>query len=364
MESTDEDHSEHEQDFDNEQEDPQGAGNPARVYLPRRLLTYDGSPKLFRQRFRIPVQLAQYLVQRLEPLLAHRTKRNKALSTQEQVLSFLHLGASNNLYHNIRDIHGPSPPTVCRIMRRVSEAICSLEGELLHFPGNPQAEARKFQDVAGIPGIIGVIDGTHIRCTPPSTDEDAYINRHHHPSINVTVVAGPDYKIYFARVSCPGSWHDARVLRTSQLWTTFEEQGALPFPNAILLGDSAYPLRPWLITPVLGQEEDPHVRHFNRAHKRTRSIVERSIGILKSRFRILQAGFRLRDMEVTARAIKALIIIHNLCIVNQDNGHDMQEEDNDEGDGQNNDGEPQDHDDQPANERPNAQRRNELIQMF
>ncbi len=106
------------------------------------------------------------------------------------------------------------------------------------------------------------------------------------------------------------------------------------------------------------------MRRFNRAHKRTRSIVERSIGILKSRFRILQAGFRLRDMEVTARAIKALIIIHNLCIVNQDNGHDMQEEDNDEGDGQNNDGEPQDHDDQPANERPNTQRRNELIQMF
>ncbi len=69
---------------------------------------------------------------------------------------------------------------------------------------------------------------------------------------------------------------------------------------------------------------------------------------------------------MTARAIKALIIVHNLCIVNQDNGQDMQEEEIDNGDGQNNadGGEPQDQDALPANGPPNAQRRNELIQMF
>ncbi len=66
MESSDEDHSAHEQDRD-DSDNEQGAQLPARIYVPRRLLSYEGSPDLFRQRFRITVQLAQYLVQRLEP---------------------------------------------------------------------------------------------------------------------------------------------------------------------------------------------------------------------------------------------------------------------------------------------------------
>lgn len=51
-----------------------------------------------------------------------------------------------------------------------------------------------------------------------------------------------------------------------------------------LLGDSGYPLRPWLMTPILTplskQEE-----MFNRSHVKTRNCVERAFGVLKSRFR-------------------------------------------------------------------------------
>ena len=51
-------------------------------------------------------------------------------------------------------------------------------------------------------------------------------------------------------------------------------------------GDSGYPIRPWLMTPLLNPATRPE-RAFNRAHKGTRSIVERCIGLLKARFRLV-----------------------------------------------------------------------------
>jgi hypothetical protein len=44
-----------------------------------------------------------------------------------------------------------------------------------------------------------------------------------------------------------------QVLRESSLWETFEG-GARPFPGAVILGDSAYPNRDWLVTPFPGDE--------------------------------------------------------------------------------------------------------------
>jgi len=53
--------------------------------------------------------------------------------------------------------------------------------------------AAKLRDIAGFPCVAGCVDETHVLVNPPNQDEDAHVNRHHTKSLNVAMVAGPDY---------------------------------------------------------------------------------------------------------------------------------------------------------------------------
>ena len=74
------------------------------------------------------------------------------------------------------------------------------------------------------------------------------------------------------------------------LYQRFENNS---FGDAWLLGDSGYPLKKWLVTPLSNPVSSPEQK-CNIAHQKTHSIIERAFGILKSRWRILdRTGCRL-----------------------------------------------------------------------
>ena len=88
----------------------------------------------------------------------------------------------------------------------------------------------------------------------------------------------------------PGSCHDSFIFRTSQLGRCLEERQHT-LEDGVLLGDSGYPLQPFLMTPYL-HPRDRSQRRYNVAQRKTRCIVERTIGILKRRFHILHSEIR------------------------------------------------------------------------
>lgn len=51
------------------------------------------------------------------------------------------------------------------------------------------------------------------------------------------------------------------------------------------IGDSGYPLRPWLLTPFLNAEPNTPEYRFNKTFCHARSCIERCNGVLKMRFR-------------------------------------------------------------------------------
>ncbi|KAJ8015615.1 hypothetical protein DPEC_G00027950 [Dallia pectoralis] len=81
-----------------------------------------------------------------------------------------------------------------------------------------------------------------------------------------------------------------------------------------LLGDSGYPLKTWLLTPINNPQTD-RARRYNDAHSRTRSVVERAIGQLKSRWRCLDrtGGMLLYRPDKVCRIILACGMLHNVA---------------------------------------------------
>uniref|UniRef100_A0A8W8MGB1 DDE Tnp4 domain-containing protein n=1 Tax=Magallana gigas TaxID=29159 RepID=A0A8W8MGB1_MAGGI len=88
-------------------------------------------------------------------------------------------------------------------------------------------------------------------------------------------------------VGWPGRVHDAKVLRNSNLWEAGFEKCA--HGRYHILGDAAYPLKQWLLTPYrdnghLNQQQ----RRYNLQLSSKRQVIERAFALLKGRFRRLK----------------------------------------------------------------------------
>ena len=82
-----------------------------------------------------------------------------------------------------------------------------------------------------------------------------------------------DANMFFMDVVCkyPGSSYDSFILRQSNIHSNFENGY---YGDGILLGDSDYPLKSWLMTPIAAPSSAAEIR-CNQAHKKCRSIIEK-----------------------------------------------------------------------------------------
>lgn len=167
---------------------------------------------------------------------------------------------------------------------------------------------------------------------PPADDQNfpaiLFYNRKGFYSLNVQIICSADYKIIAVNPRYPGSVHDSAVWSTSLPRLHLMQKFRNGDRSSWLLGDSGYPLEPWLMTPLIGDMNEQE-RRFNILFKRIRNIIERVIGILKSRFRCCFGHRALHyDPLKAAKIVNACAILHNILLERQD----FFEEDNPEAD--------------------------------
>lgn len=142
------------------------------------------------------------------------------------------------------------------------------------------------------------------------------------------VVADSDMLIRDAYTGWPGCTHDARVLRNSSLFDK-AENGQNVTQGKFIVGDSAYPLRNWLVTPFRDNGRlNAQQRRFNQRLSSARQVVERVFGHLKGRFRRLRE-LSFRKLDRIVRLIISGCILHNLCILHHDDVEAFIENDQD-----------------------------------
>ncbi|KAJ8048988.1 Protein ALP1-like [Holothuria leucospilota] len=254
------------------------------------------------------------IIDMLQDELEHRTRRNHALPPSLQVFIALRFFGHGSVTDDSgAEPHGVSIPTACRAVRRVTKALCRRQNQFIKFPTTPeevQQKQRDFMAIQGFPRVVGAIDGTHIRLTNVALGptEYVYVNRKGFYSINVQLVCDAKYRILNVVARWPGSTHDSRILQESRLGHAFRD-GQL---QGILLGDSGYALKPWLMTPFL-IPQTPAEQAYNSAHRTTRALIEHLNGQLKNKFLCLGGtGPRVRTAEKVCDIITACCVLFNI----------------------------------------------------
>lgn len=120
----------------------------------------------FRRRFRLTksvLYLHSIIKDELEPI---STRIGYTLSALGKILITLRYYATAAFHRVSADCYGVSESTVCKIIPPVTEAIASLRERFIRMPRTDheiELKKQEFYRVAGMPRVIGAIDGTLVR---------------------------------------------------------------------------------------------------------------------------------------------------------------------------------------------------------
>ncbi|XP_059062811.1 putative nuclease HARBI1 [Achroia grisella] len=260
----------------------------------------------FTFRFRLTKPAFQLLLTELMPFVRVTSKKNYGVSPLHQLLLTLRFYALGTMLISVADFVGVSKSTAGRIMRDMSRAIARLYDKYIFVH---QEGAENFYRIAGFPRVLGAIDCTHIRIQSPcQTIGEEFRNRKGYFSLNVQAVCDAELRLMNVVARWPGSTHDATIFNNSILRAQCD---AGDFGNRWLLGDSAYPNRSYLLTPLLNPVTEAEIR-YNESHIKTRNTIERTFGVWKRRFPVVALTLRVSISNVHA-IIVATAVLHNMC---------------------------------------------------
>ncbi|XP_055306869.1 putative nuclease HARBI1 [Sitodiplosis mosellana] len=212
---------------------------------------------------------------------------------------------------------------ISRYVNKYTDIISShLAPRFIKFP-QTQAEIDatklRFEAQFNVPGLLSIVDGTHVAISAMSREvEHAFVNRKGFHSINVQIACDARMVITNINARYPGSTHDSFIFLASRLYTflrnLYERD---PHDLNIIIGDYGYPLLPFLMTPFEGDNLTMNQTIYNDLVVSTRTLIERTIGLLKTRFRCIMGERQLRYHQTkVSKIVHACATLHNFLILN------------------------------------------------
>lgn len=294
------------------------------------MLRGDYVEEWWNENFRMTRETFNEIVQFVGPdLEKQNTVMRDAISVERRLAIALWRLASGDTYRSTGLQFGIGRSTAFKITHEVCLLLTRLTSRFIKFPDDEEACAQNissFENRSYFPQVVGCIDGSHIPLKKVQKDKKRdYYNRLKQYSIVLQGVADATYRFIDISVGYPGSIHDARIMRMSKLYRNIVQgkwlysgpqkdiEGVEVGP--LLVGDSAYPLTSWLLTPfrqtpTLTEEHTA----FNKSLSQARVTIEQAFGILKGRWRILLKPLE-EGVENAIYTTTACCVLHNICII-------------------------------------------------
>ncbi|XP_022849084.1 protein ALP1-like [Olea europaea var. sylvestris] len=262
----------------------------------------------------------------------------KPLSLHDQVALALRRLSSGNSLISVGESFGVHHSTVSQVTWRFIEAI---EENGLHHLRWPSTEREiteiqnKFEKIRGLPNCCGVIDTTHIKMMLTSSDQGAemWLDRKENHSMILQVIVDSDLRFRDIVTGWPGKMNEYSVLQSSSFFKLCQEGERLNGKKITLseltevgeyiIGDTGFPLLPWLLTPYQGKELSESKVEFNKRLSTTHTVAKRALARLKEGWKMIQGDMWRPDKHKLPRFIFVCCILHNIVI-------DMEDEVSDE----------------------------------
>ncbi|XP_003427676.1 protein ANTAGONIST OF LIKE HETEROCHROMATIN PROTEIN 1 [Nasonia vitripennis] len=274
----------------------------------------------FKETFRMSRTTFEYLLLLIRPNLEGLNEfGNMPINPDKQLYITLYVLGTPDSYRSVTTKFNVGKATAWRAVRRVVRSICQYRNYFIRWPSAREAAETSMRIARRrrLHGVIGAVDGTHIRIAALRVDSQAYINRKGVHSIQLQVICNDKLEFIHCYAGLPGSVHDTRVFRYSGVQQRCTDEY---FPNNThLLGDSAYTLQNHVIVPY---RDNGHLTveevHFNHVLSGTRMMVERSIGLLKVRWRYFLDKLPMRRTDLIPYYIVCACVLHNICLKVED----------------------------------------------
>ncbi|RZS04600.1 hypothetical protein BHM03_00034957 [Ensete ventricosum] len=256
----------------------------------------------FESIFKISRKTFNYICSLVRDDLMARTSNfaftdGKTLSLEDQVAIGLRRLSSGESLLNIGVSFGMNHSTVSQVTWRFVEAMEERGIHHLKWPTSPEMEdiKSKFEEIQGLPNCCGAIDTTHIMMCLPSVDatNKVWVDYEKKHSMVLQAVVDPDLRFRDIITGWPGSMNEVPVLQSSGFFKMCEkgtrlngEKVELPEKLEVreyIIGDSGFPLLPWLLTPYQGKDLSDAKIEFNKRLSGTRMVAQRALARLKGR---------------------------------------------------------------------------------
>ncbi|CAM8909967.1 unnamed protein product [Rhodiola kirilowii] len=269
---------------------------------------------------------------------AYSFTNRKPMTLNDQVAIALKRLHSGDSLLSIGESFGLNRAIVLKTTWRFVESMEERALDHLRWPSNEQEISTVktgFKKIQGLPNCCGAIDTTHITMMLSASEpaKNVWMDQEKNCSMVLQAVVDPDMRFRDIVTGFPGKMTDYSVLQQSGIFNLCGERKIINGKNIqlnetneireYLIGDSGYPLLPWLVTPYQGKDLSNSRLEFNKRHFATRMVAQRALARLKDMWKIIQGVMWRPDKHKLPSIILVCCLLHNIII---DLGDEVQDE--------------------------------------
>ncbi|CAI5461335.1 unnamed protein product [Closterium sp. Yama58-4] len=267
--------------------------------------------QVFTETLRVDRNVFDYLVDAY--VSRHGTGRRVVAVETVVAMTLVYLGTGAT-YRQLGLQFGVAPQHAQRLIRQFIVFVKEQLGPL--WVKWPEADelagmADDFRYEGGIPGVVGAVDGTFIKCRGFGRHKDDFKNRKGFYSIILQIICDSNGIIWSYLAGYPGCVNDARVFNNSTAKRRIE---AGDIGDYLLVADAAYAHQnhiclPYRATPgvALPEAQDK----WNTQQSRQRIIIECVNGRLKGKWRVLDERMECHT-RLVPQTVGACIVLQNI----------------------------------------------------